>query len=440
MKIAWVTPFSRRSAIGRVSATATQILGERGHEVRIIRSELDATDRGPTYPTRCPVSWWHDLPARELEQTSDAIVLNIGDNYHFHAGVLPYIDAVPCLGIFHDFYLYNFFHEWIVVNGLGEDVYKREIRLTYGEVGFDVADRAWRNETSIAPHGLADQDIADVLPMTEWLAGRCCAAIAHSRFYVDRLTGSCPGPVAVTPLCFDTADIPPPADGKGDEVVVTTVGILNPNKCIDAVIKAIASSPNLKRRCRYRLVGAISGDEKTRLAALCAETGYSRVDILGEVNDATFAAELERADILSCLRKPVIEGASASAIEGMKSGRPIIVPDAGFFLDLPDDLVFKVPRSIDVQALAGILERLVSNETLRRETGAKARQWALKTFSAEVYVNSIESLIKRFIEAKPLLALGERLGHQLAALGISADDPAIGRLAEVMHDLFGTAR
>jgi glycosyltransferase involved in cell wall biosynthesis len=244
----------------------------------------------------------------------------------------------------------------------------------------------------------------------------------------------------MAPLCFDARPIASPARGNGAEVVITTTGILNPNKCCDAIIAAIAASPALKERCRYRLVGMISPDEKARLSALCKKVGFSRIDFLGEVDDATLTAELERADILSCLRKPILEGASASAIEGMKSGRPIIVADAGFYSDLPDDLVFKVPSSVEVQALSEVLERLVSSETLRRETSAKAKEWATKTFSAQAYVTAVESLIAQFIEVKPLLALGERIGRDLAAMEISEDDPVIGRLAETMQDLFGTAR
>ena len=113
----------------------------------------------------------------------------------------------------------------------------------------------------------------------------------------------------------------------------------------------------------------------------------------------------------------------------MKSGRPIIVADAGFYSDLPDDLVFKVPSSVEIQPLAEVLERLVSSETLRRETSAKAREWATKTFSAQAYVTAVESLIAQLIEVKPLLALGGRIGRDLAAIDISEDDPVIGRLA-----------
>src|SRR5271169_5757572 len=258
MKIAWVTPFSSRSAIARVSAAATQILSERGHAVTIVRSERDASDSGPMCPTQCAVSSWRELSALDLDAQSDVIVLNIGDHYLFHAGVLAYIDTVPCLGIFHDFYLYDFFNRWVALEGLGEDVHQREVRLTYGESALAVADRAWRNEARV-------DEIAKVLPMTEWLARRCGAALAHSRFYVDRLAKSCPGPVSVAPLFFDGRNIGSPTCGNDAEVVITTIGILNPNKCCDTIIAAIAASPALKARCSYRLVGSISPSEKARL-------------------------------------------------------------------------------------------------------------------------------------------------------------------------------
>ena len=173
------------------------------------------------------------------------------------------------------------------------------------------------------------------------------------------------------------------------------------------------------------------------LQALSKLAGFDQLDILGEVDDATLVSELERADVLSCLRNPVLEGASASAIEGMKSGRPIIVADAGFYADLPDDLVFKVPSSVEMSPLTQVLERLASDENLRRKTGAKAQNWALRTFTTDAYVPVLEDLIHQFIAAKPLLQVGKRVGEQLAALGIEPDDPAVKQLATKMSDLFG---
>jgi hypothetical protein len=121
----------------------------------------------------------------------------------------------------------------------------------------------------------------------------------------------------------------------------------------------------------------------------------------------------------------------------MKSGRPIIVADAGFYAELPNDLVFKVPSSVDGSSLTNVLERLVSDEDLRRETGAKARDWALRTFTAEAYVAILEGLMSQFIDSKPLLRVGQRIGQELASLGVVSGDPAIEQVAKKMNGLFG---
>jgi glycosyltransferase involved in cell wall biosynthesis len=186
-------------------------------------------------------------------------------------------------------------------------------------------------------------------------------------------------------------------------------------------------------------VGAISDAEVVRLKTLCDKVGFKNIDILGELDDATLVRELERADVLACLRNPVLEGASASAIEGMKSGRPVIVANAGFYADLPSNMVFKIPPSIDIPALTQVLERLVSNEELRLEAGARARNWATRTFSVEEYVNALEQLIEEFVRVRPLLAVGKRIGQQLAGIGASGDDPSVDLLAKKMQDLFGVS-
>ena len=90
MKIAWITPFNQRSAIGRVSAAVTRLLWARGHQVTIIRSELRGSDPSPLHPTPLRVLWWHDLSPSDVDVDNDAIVVNLGDHYGFHAGCLPF--------------------------------------------------------------------------------------------------------------------------------------------------------------------------------------------------------------------------------------------------------------------------------------------------------------------------------------------------------------
>ena len=86
--------------------------------------------------------------------------------------------------------------------------------------------------------------------------------------------------------------------------------------------------------------------------------------------------------------------------------------------------------------LGDLLERVISNEKLRQEIGCKARDWASRTFTTESYVNVLEDLITQFVNAKPVFAVGNRIGPQLASLGIGPDNPALQQLSTKMNDLF----
>lgn len=432
MRIAWVTPFSSRSAIGRVSASATAALAQRGHEIIIVRSERERSDHMPSHPTALPIHSWIDVDIRDLNIRFDVIVLNVGDNYNFHAGIFPFIEGPICFGIFHDFYLYNLFNQWVALNQLSDEAHDQEVLATYGEGALAIAHKAWRGEARL-------EDLAISLPMTEWIASRCGAALVHSQFYLNRIEASCPGPVGVAPLPFEARGVPPLLFKGHEEVVLATIGVLNPNKCVADVIDAICASPTLRQRCRYRLIGVVSDAERARLSRIAANGGFTKLDFLGEIDEAALTKELACSDVLICLRRPVLEGASASAIEGMKSGRPLVVADAGFYRDLPDDLVFKVSESFDLPELTAALERLASNESLRVETAARARAWAFEKFTNARYVAAVEALAEDFIRAKPLLSLGQRVGRELAILGVSSDDPAVGNFTYRMRELFGVA-
>lgn len=256
MKIVWVTPLTRRSAIARVSAAVVKALVAQNHEVIVVRSERDRDDADPTYFVSAPTVWWGDARPTEIELQNDAIILNFGDNYNFHAGTLAFVDKVPCIGIFHDFYLYSLFNRWLAHSGLGENVHQREVHYAYGESARELARLAWQNTAPI-------EQIAEQMPMTEWLASRCGAALAHSQFYKWRLDNSCPGPVAVAPLCYDARPIRPLPERHDGLVTITTVGVINPNKCVDALIRSIVSSPELREKCCLRLVGPITRAERS---------------------------------------------------------------------------------------------------------------------------------------------------------------------------------
>jgi glycosyltransferase involved in cell wall biosynthesis len=426
MRIAWVTPFNPRSAIARFSAAVCEGLANEGEDVSIVRSEHSPGDA--LLATTLPVYPGGTTRTQEILRRADAVVVNVGDNYEFHAGIFPCLATHLCVGVFHDFFLYNLFYGWFMHRHDPDVAGDHIIRTIYGEDVVPLARAARKGEAAL-------EVIAQAMPMTEWIAAQCGAAIAHARFYLPRLE-QVAGTVQVVGLSQTPRDVPPlAARSRAAEIVVLTVGLINPNKRADLVVRAIGSSPVLRERCRYRLAGAISDHQQGLLVKL-AEQLHVRLDILGEVSEEVLQRELERADIISCLRIPVLEGASASAIEAMMAGRPVIVADAGFYAELPNDCVVKVLPSIDPVGLASTLELLVQHEQARRDLGDRARLWSKTNFSVDSYISHIIPFLHDFVGHKPQLGLARSLGHELVGFGLGPKDPAIKAIAEKLTGLW----
>ena len=435
LRIAWASPLNQASAIGRVSVDVTSALIDRGHEVRLIATEAASLAGLPRHPSAADCVHWSEVDLGALGDDFDIVVVSVGDNFAYHAGIFPLLDNAGCLGIFHDFFLYNLFQGWLQDQGRGRtEGWRRgkqvsEVAAVYGAPLAGLAGQA-------ADGALPLETIAARLPMTEWVARRCSGALGHAQFYLDRLIAACAGPVAVGPLPVSGRGVVPLEPRDGDKVTLLTVGVMNPNKCVADAIAAIAASPRLARTLDYRLVGPIEPAEAERLRALARGHGYEGLSIIGPVDEATLNQHLEAADIICCLRRPVLEGASGSAIEGLLAGRPVVVADAGFYAELPDEMVFKVPADIDAGALAAQLERLCGNDVLRRTAGAKARAWAEAHFSTGAYLDALEPLMWATLGAEPVLSVGRRLGAEFDRMGLGALDPAVRRVDDSLASLF----
>lgn len=427
MRIAFYTPLSLSSAIGRAAVDVADGLQAAGHRLTLVRTERERDPAGPTHPTRLPVRWWQDVSPREIAIDNDVVLVNIGDNYGFHAGIVSIIDETPSLGIFHDFYLYSLFRDWALERDGTFGLHDAEIARIYGAPQADIA--------RLAGHEWPLAEIARRFPMTEWLAARCGGALAHAQFYRDRLEAACAGPVAVAPLAYAPRPVAPLPERAGAPVTVLTVGHVNPNKCCAEVVQALAGARDAAQTC-YRIAGPVTPADRNWLEAVAAEAGFGGLHILGAVDDAALVEELNRADIVCCLRRPVLEGASASAIEAMLAGRPVIVADAGFYADLPAEHVVKLPADVPVSALRAALERLIREEPLRRSLGEGARRWALERFDAGRYVETLQELAETVVAMQPYRAAAGAMARELRQLGLPADDPAVARIAAQMQGLF----
>lgn len=422
------TPAVEASAIGRMASLVTRTLIKLGHTVVVVRGEdssllrAKAHDFGTTM-----VPWTESGPVEDLVRAADVLVYQIGDNYSYHRGCVEWLHRAPGVICLHDFFLGNLFCGWA-------HNYKRDalatLRAWYGD---KVAETFFGYKSS--------EDLIhttkDTAPMTEWICSMAYGVITHSGWGIQRVLDSCPGPVRMAPLAYDA---PASAsvlkslrsrESPTEAFNVLTVGHVNPNKRAESVIRAIGKSAVLRRNTTYRLVGHIQPDMSEHLASLARSLQVNLV-ISGKVDSDTLLQAIGEAHVICCLRWPSLEAASASAIEAMLYGKPVVVTDTGFYSELPDVCVRKIRIQNEIPELQQALEHLCENEGERLALGAKAAEWAAVTFSAEIYANQLIAVSLAAQRAAPMLKATQFLAGTLWQWGAS---PALMTLSDMTEPL-----
>ena len=181
------------------------------------------------------------------------------------------------------------------------------------------------------------------------------------------------------------------------------------NKRIPQLLEAFAS---LRRRlpgARLLLVGAAGErfDVQRRLERLGLTEGVQRLDYVSEERMWSLMAAC---DVLVNLRYPTMGETSGSVIRALSLGKPLLVSDVGWFSELPDDVVLKVPvDELEVATLAAALEFAPEHGAA---LGSAARDYVEREHSlsrvADSYVSALE----------------------VAAGGDAVDDAVLWRIAE----------
>jgi glycosyltransferase involved in cell wall biosynthesis len=153
------------------------------------------------------------------------------------------------------------------------------------------------------------------------------------------------------------------------------------------------------------------------------------------VDEADLASRLAAVDAICCLRNPVLEGASASLILAMRSGRPVLVSDHGPYAEIPDGLVLKCRPGSEAAEVRRHLEALLADPSPARAMAERARAYAEETFTAERYVDQLLVHVDRVTETLPAVRAAMGLGRTLAGFGVPPDDPAGERIAAALDDL-----
>jgi glycosyltransferase involved in cell wall biosynthesis len=384
MRVAYYSPLPpSRSGIADYSALLLPALGE--------RADVLVAEQGRRAPA------------------ADVALYHIGNDPDAHGWILDALHEQPGVVVLHEYVLHHLIAGTTIGRGNGRaylDAMERELGVAGRLLGLGVLD-------NLLP--LLWETQPERFPLSGVVLDRATGLIVHSRYVAERARAAgYDGPLWIVPHpAWPMHDVAPATDVSGDPLI-GCFGFLNMNKRIPELLEAFASFRRTHPGARLLLVGAAGErfDVQRRLERLGLTEGVERLDYVPEERMWSLMAAC---DALVNLRYPTMGETSGSVIRALSLGKPLIVSDVGWFAELPDGTVLRVPvDDYEVRTLEAALE-VATQHAAALGTAARAyveREHALPKV-ADAYVAALE----------------------VAAGGAAVDDAVLFRIAEAAAEV-----
>jgi len=358
---------------------------------------------------------------RARPPAADVALYHIGNEPDAHAWIADALHARPGVVVLHEYVLHHLVAGMTIGRGKGRaylDAMERDLGVAGRLLGLGVLDNLlpllWETQPERFPlSGVVLDDARGVIVHSHYVGERARAAGYDGRLW------RVPHPV------WPMHDVEPAQDVAGDPLI-GCFGFLNMNKRIPQLLEAFASFRRERPGARLLLVGGAGErfDVGRRLERLGLIDGVERI---GYVPEERMWSLMAACDVLVNLRYPTMGETSGSVIRALSLGKPLVVSDVGWFSELPDDAVLKVP--VDEYEVATLEAALGLAAEHGAQLGAAARAYverehALPTV-ADAYVRAIESAAGGAAVADAVLW---RIAEAAAEVGIT-DTSRLARAA-----------
>ena len=360
---------------------------------------------------------YHSEPdTAELLNQYDAIVYHVGNDHRYHARIVETMRRRPGIAVFHDLALQDFF--------LGLARERKDMRLYLDEMLVCHGEKERRLAEEHLRRGSVPPQVAVPLsfPLNCRLARDAEGIVTHSDWARARLqatTSSAPIRRINMPVVVGArAESNRNAEGV---VSIASFGLITPGKGIEQVLRVLRTLRD-EFDFHYTLVG--SDNSYFNVRALIEDYGMNdRVTITGHVSLSEFKQRIAATDIALNIRERTVGETSASLCRLMAAGVPSIVADIGWYSELPDDSVIKLPLDFHADAvLQAYLRRLLGDQAFRARIGDNARRHMLAEHSMEQAATDYLEFIEEVIARRPKRNLVAGLSKELSALGFQESD------------------
>jgi glycosyltransferase involved in cell wall biosynthesis len=340
---------------------------------------------------------------------ADIALYHVGNDPDAHGWIVDALRKRPGVVVLHEYVLHHLVAGITIGRGDGRgylDAMERDLGVAGRLLGLGVLDNLlpllWETQPERFPlSGIVLDDAQGLIVHSDYVGERARAAGYGGRLW------HIPHPA------WRMGAVEPAGDVSGDPLI-GCFGYLNMNKRIPELLEAFSALRRERPGARLVLVGGAGErfDVQRRLERLGLSEGVERLDYVPEERMWSLMAAC---DVLVNLRYPTMGETSGSVIRALSLGKALVVSDVGWFAELPDDVVLKVP--VDEYEVPTIRAALGVAADHASSLGAAARSYVVREHDlgrvADAYVSALET----------------------AAGGTAADDAVILRVAESAAEL-----
>ena len=352
-------------------------------------------------------------PWREIAD-ADATFDQIGNDPRYHTDIWHMSRRHPGIVILHDIRLQHLFA------GLVKD----RAALSRGDY-LDMVERHHSTEgrecaESFLEGRIGIEHLNSRVPLFGAAVERSLAAIVHSESARQLIATSVAIPTSYLYLCANVARLENDAfiDARRWEPPYRLIlfGFLNPNRRVDAILKALASFPE-RHLFRLDIYGTLQGAEQ--IAGLIDQLGVADLAAWrGYVSEKELDAALRRSHLALNLRYPTVGEASGTQLHIWQYALPSLVSRLDWYATLPEDTVGFVRPQHETEDIHNHLRALLRSPQSFREMGLAGRVFVNEHCTAAQYADGILQMVARVSEYEAIWIardMAQRAGRAMSA-------------------------
>lgn len=376
-RLVYISPFPpQKSGISYYSLDLVWELAN-FYEVVIVTDEKDVAK---SLKDSFPVYGYKDLLSGKLK--FDRLLIHMGNN-PLHSKMLDVLYKFGGVVVLHDFFIPDLYY-----NYKDKETFLRELYYSHGLTPL----------YQLKTFGL--RYILENYPMNMHILNKSKGVIVHSKF-AKSLTDEFYSvqnpdkievvnfPVKVKEFCYKE---------KGETFHIASFGFINSSKGIVEIIEAFAGSQLLRSKGKLTFVGEFV-DQSYKDVVFESIRKYKLEDVVtitGFVSEEKWEDIVRDVDVAVQLRTISRGETSKAVFDLLASGKPVVVNEKGSFSELPEGVVYKIPAEFSVESLREALERLYTDDTLRKSISQSGYEYIKNYHSPEYVASSYRDVVEKF--------------------------------------------